>query len=101
MAGGEAKGWRHGNCGVSLLRPIAPLPPPAPNLPLMPHLHLAETHRPLNWTNTVGRDCDAPPRVAAMMIGQWVLFGHVIEDEDQSLWLGKIMPNPAWGGQGT
>ena len=60
--------------GYSLLRTIAPLAPPAPNLPLIPHLHLVETRRPLNWTNTEGRDCNPPPRVAAMasrgMIGR-------------------------------
>ena len=37
---------------------------------------------------------------AAVTIGQWVLFEHMNEDGDQSLWLGRIMSNPAWGGQG-
>ena len=26
---------------------------------------------------------------------------HGNEDPDQPIWLGRVMPNPAWGGQGV
>ena len=30
-------------------------------------------------------------------------FGNIFgfEDPDQPIWLGRVMPNPAWGGQGV
>ena len=40
-----------------------------------------------------------------MTVGEWILFHgkdvHGNEDPDQPIWLGWVMPNPAWGGQGV
>lgn len=42
---------------------------------------------------------------AALAVGEWVIY-HGIgadgeEDPDQPLWLGRVMPNPDWNGQGV
>ncbi len=44
-------------------------------------------------------------RSAELTVGEWILFHgkdiHGNEDPDQPIWLGRVMPNPAWGGQGV
>ena len=42
---------------------------------------------------------------AQLTVGEWIVFhGKDVngnEDPDQPIWLGRVMPNPAWSGQGV
>ena len=42
---------------------------------------------------------------AELTVGDWILFhgidGDGNEDPDQPIWLGRVMPNPDWSGQGV
>jgi hypothetical protein len=38
---------------------------------------------------------------AQLAVGEWALFAAPNDDDDQQIWLGRIMSNPEWGGQGT
>ena len=38
---------------------------------------------------------------AQLTIGKSALFASPNEDNDQKIWLGRVMSNPEWGGQGT
>ena len=49
----------------------------------------------------IKRDSRTRNNVAAeVTIGQWVLFEHMTDAGNLMLWLGRIMSNPAWGGEG-
>ena len=38
---------------------------------------------------------------AKLSVGDWYFFAVVNQTEDNQVWLGRIMSNPAWGGQGV
>ena len=38
---------------------------------------------------------------AKLTVGNWVLFAVVNDEEDDQVWLGRVMSNPAGGGQGV
>ena len=44
---------------------------------------------------------DRNDAAAKLSVGDWVLFAVVDDEEEDQLWVGRVVSNPVWGGQGV